>query len=1382
MKTAAARPFLWLAVTLAVVAMATTARPTVHAQQTDESRPPRGDLSIISETHYAGSGRQAWRITVQNNLIWDFPVGDSRAEYSPGTTAATVKVRVVVNDGVNTPVPEVHTIRDLPAGRKAVLSVTFPTIAAGNCPSSPVVSRIHAEIIETDPLEPPALRFNNATEHAGVSCPGRKFTTGDAGVSINISDRSPQPEGTTTFTVKAENDPGPSGHSPLDHNNVQFDVQVKIDLSPGLSFNGTPLAPSGTTYDSNTRTWDVGMLTAPGRNRAGSTKSLPVAVSLSADDLADIPLEKRCLTAKVVRAQPWFAWDGTKRLNDTYTACLGKKPLVRLNQGRVNLFHYLDCVGVTTAPCTSADTLELVVRTPIGSTAPFIDNAPPDEFIVHISDPEGRHNGKWRTGKTRHHTHAGGNTPGVGVIFSYLPRTYNQYHEAISDVEPKQRPGELTILGGSRGTFKLLDADTLTSTNPFNLSASLTNNPYPAYVVFSTLGTYKVQITVGATKSSTPYTATGTYTFHVGPMADLEVRDAGASPAVAAGRQGYTMMALNNGPDIPPPAQVTLSGVPEGAEPVISHGSYAQGTCQSSLCAGVWAIGELGRGDQRAAGHANEDPTLTLITDATMPAAITATIGAQPYTVCIDSMGDDVVLPSPSETACTTEDSANTWHSTEYYDLIARNNTATITAHAGSGDGRPDGPGGVAVTETPVANIVQWNVVETVNGHEVTHYEVQRSASPWMTLDSDVKETAYLDITPGSDHPDYRVRAVNIFGVAGSWSQSAGRRPGLPQNFTATGVSDAQARLSWSAPAAVDGVTVAGYDLGFSTDGGNEWTSLAAGQSATTTAYTHTDSTLASGTTRQYRVRAVGTSGSAQRQVKSGWVFAAATRDYLTPGAPRNFVARPVSEARVELSWSAPEAVTGVTYTGFHLDFSTDGNTWTGLPTGQTRPVLSATTLTHTHTDDTLSPGAIRQYRVRSVGTGAGNAVFQSPWVFSSATTEEVGAPLNLAAAADGRNRIDLTWDLPAFGADLITGYRIDYTPATPEDWRTLESGHGTAPRQYEHAGLLPAERYCYRVAAVYPGGTGPFSARACATTAGAPTDLPGPPENLRIDRLGRNYVTLEWDAPGVGGAAEYYEYRYNNGASAAVSPPTATRMRVGGLQPGSHYQFQVRAGNAHGPGEWSDPVQTTLRQDGAAARATPAELSVAPGGSGSFNIRLSRSPQWPLMARFYAEGPNCLTTSLAGQQGKILLPGSPQPGRAFWADGWWGPPDDRWAAPWNAGVDIQVDAAGCQGGETAVVEYDLYSLPFGQLEGLPLWEELGLDEAEWREKWGVDPLDGTSGPSVTVRVTNPNARGPDGERGAAVNVSAELPPPAAVWRREERGLYGSEPVWDWWD
>ncbi|MCY4364898.1 MAG: fibronectin type III domain-containing protein [Chloroflexi bacterium] len=636
--------------------------------------------------------------------------------------------------------------------------------------------------------------------------------------------------------------------------------------------------------------------------------------------------------------------------------------------------------------------------------------------------------------------------------------------------------------------------------------------------------------------------------------------------------------------------------------------------------------------------------------------------------------------------------------------------------------------------------ILTWQAVEALNGHVVSHYEVQRSANSWTTVADDVVGTMYVDMASETVNPAYRVRAVNIFDVPGPWSEPSAKRPGAPGGFSTSGSSDAQATLSWSAPDAVNGVTVTGYDVDFSQDGGNTWTSVATATGQPGTSFTHTDSSLAADTVRQYRVRAVSTVGSGSEQVvvKSDWAFAAATRDYLTPGAPRNFTARAINQSRVDLSWREPEAVADVSLTGYHLEFSTDGNTWNWLPAGQTRTVLSATTTSHEHTDDTLAPGALRQYRVRAVGTGAGNADFESVWVFANAATEAVGQPQNLAATADGRGRIDLTWDQPGFGAGRVTGYRIDYTPASPESWQTLEHGYRTSPRRYEHTGLKPGQQYCYQVAATYAGGVGPFAARACATTEGAPADLPGEPENLRVTQVGRNFVKLAWDKPSVGGEAEYYEWQSNVHEPREVKPGTATGVTVIGLAPGSNYEFQVRAGNSYGHSEWSRSIQVTLNLTGHSVKVSTQELEVEKGGSGSFNVSLIQAPRWPLLVYFHSIGPECLTEGLVYQQHRILLPTNPMyPSKEFWEDAWWGPPEDRYALPWNEGLDLQIDASLCQGGETTVVEPIFNSLPFSELEGLPMWEELGLDEEDWREKWGVDRLDGTTGPSVKVTVTD---------------------------------------------
>ena len=1380
MKTAAARAFLWLAATLAVVAMATTVRPMVHAQQPDESGPPLADLSITSEQAERSNPTQNWKITVRNNPVAGFP----------GTTAAIVKVGVSINNGIDdAAMEEVHTIRDLPTGRSVDLFIPFPTVAS--CGSSLAVSRIDAKIIETDPLEPPGLRFNNTTENEGLSCPGTRFTNGDAGVRVDISDRSPQPGGTTTFTVKAENVPGDNftNQPRSDQNDIQFDVRVKISLSSGLNF-GTTTAPDGTTFSETTGNWEVRTLTDPVRDNARSTKSLPVMVNLTNDTLIDIPWEKRCLTAEVVIAKPEFAWDGSKRLNDTYTACLGEKPPLRLHQGNINLFHYLDCVGVTTTPCTSADTLELVARAPTGSTAPDIGTSQPDELLVHISGPEGRHGSSrsafqgtiWSTGTATGHPSSAPQVEGVGVNFQFVRSGWSAYRWTISDVSPKQRPGALKIIHSTRYRV-LLDADATKSAGPFNLGSSTTRNEYPVFVTFGALGTYTIELTVGATKSSTAYTDTGTYTFHVGPTADLEVRDAGASPTVAAGRRGYTVMALNNGPDTAPAVQVTLSGVPEGAEAVLSHGSYSQGTCVSGLCAGVWNIGELGRGDQRASGHANEHPTLTVITDATTPADITATIeNTQEYSVCIDSSGDDVALNTPSETACTAT-SGNTWHTAKYYDHVARNDSATITARAGSGDGRPDAPGGVAVTETPVGNIVQWQPVETVNEHEVTHYEVQRSASPWMTLPKVVADPMYvdMDLRPGQAM-QYRVRAVNIFGVGGPWSAPTLTGPDAPGDFTAE-IQGGEVWLTWTKPDG-NGADITGYAIQVSNNAGGTWSDTGAQLGPGDTVWVHR--ALPVGPTLLYRIRASTVHGygpwaqatfaasdaphltaiyDGASEVVLSWTMPGGSavpvqswelqhspggvnwsrlatvraedgRTYThggrSPGAtgyyrvravtalghgpwsepvmattaagpPGNFRAEANGPSEIVLTWTKP--VGDVQVWEYEVQRKTEGITWVRLATVYPEDGTS-------YVDDNLSPGGTWSYRVRAVSIAGGNLLAGDWSAEASATTDSGGpeAPKDPAAVADGENATKLSWTEPEDNGSPITGYRVEHSTDGGGTWALLRARHsGTA---YSHTGLPSGTTHHYRVAAINRNGRSPFSYVVSATTTGTETTVPGMPADLRVTGVDRNRVSIAWGPPAVDGGTRVtgYEYRYLGPCAADPADlcqsgavrAGGTSVSIGGLNVAGTYDFMVRAINAVGAGEWSDPVQAEIAPEARGkVVVTPASLTVTEAGSATYRVKLSHEPARPIQLGLFWEDPdNDLSLALAGYQGMLLLPSNYAPPEgAMW---------DGWAYRWNVGIPITVEAEEDDDAEdgAVVIHHDVWTAPADLLGNPPDWAE----------------------------------------------------------------------------
>ena len=812
--TLASRTLFRLATTLvallAIVAAGVV--DTAHAQQVDDSLPPLADLTIASEYH--DTFPLAWVVTVKNETVGAHP----------GMHISLVKVRITISDPVRGDTTSLWTIRDLPPGG-SVEGPTHPQqllpwiAALRNVPgatSGPewVPQRFYAEIIESTPVELPRFRFNNATEHwvvenryRGHFRNGRIYATnGDVGIDVpGISDRLPRPGGATTFTVAAiSRDVNVSDRRYLtlvarqDHR--LFDVQVEISLSPGLSFAANqPEAPSGTTFDASTGIWNIGTILP-------SVKLLlPVAVNLTADSLADLPLEERCLTANVVRVTPWFANDPLKRQNDTATACLGKE---LLTQGETALFDYVDCVGATSTPCTSADTVELVVERETG----FYDQ--PETVIVQIQEPQGRHDGKWRTGKTTHHNASVPDTPGVEAAFSFLSRDYSAYTFALSDVSPKQRPGAFSILGGNAGTFVLMDADTKTSLGPLNLPANTTNNPYPSLLEFSALGTYKVQLTVGATKSGTAHNDTETYTFHVGPAAELAVRDGGHSPLVLSNQRAYTIEAVNNGPDAAP-VKVTLTGVPQDAEAIFTDGTYQvrEGSCNGGFCDADWNIEPL---PVTYPGLPTRTLTLgTSVRDWNIHASIAQ---ARDYTVCIDGDGNDV--DASSQTACEAT-SGNSWHSIDYFDYVDDNNEAFIQSRTGTGERESHGLRAQFYPDPPIA-IVLWDELESVHGLVVSHYEVWSAPAPCQTPGEDdaVVErsiTIHLDYSIDPDTPTcYAVRAVNNDGTPGFWSEpvmATDEIPGQPRLWVQGGdpVNEgdaAQFTVSASpAPAADDSLT-----------------------------------------------------------------------------------------------------------------------------------------------------------------------------------------------------------------------------------------------------------------------------------------------------------------------------------------------------------------------------------------------------------------------------------------------------------------------------------------------------------------------------------------------------------------------------------------------
>ena len=539
-----------------------------------------------------------------------------------------------------------------------------------------------------------------------------------------------------------------------------YGLEIDVKLEGLKLVSSTPASDTIFTGVANDRS---------GRWQLGSQKGGDLVVVASLD--GEIPLEERCFTATFGESTPPFSSQKFTNEPRSATTCLGEDPTVVISSGEVGLMTVYPCIGVATYPCDSDDTLELVVIVPDGRLIPGVHRADfrrigqyasailrPENVIVQTKFPFGFHadDDTWRTGQTN----------GVSHILETLrlpPADWSQLKFTISVPSDVILPGDFSLRNFDVPTFVIADPVNVPSVGPFPYNAA---NNLQTFAILQELGTYEIELAFEMTQAGTSnqFTASGTYTFHAGPITELEVNDGPPNPAVATDQRAFTIVAKNNGPDATIGAQVTVNGLTS-----CDYSSHTATAGSFNSSTGIWDIGELHISDRVQVDQGRVGEVLTIITDAAAGCEITATISnAVDYTICIDSTGNDVA--ASSEAACTAT-TGNTWHTTEYYDYLDDNNSATISAKAGTGADLPS----LRSTEAVTAIKVSWSPVDVVNGRKVDHYEVQRRTNPWETI-AKVIETNYVDgdVALGQTY-QYRIRGVNERGQTGPWSTSSER-------------------------------------------------------------------------------------------------------------------------------------------------------------------------------------------------------------------------------------------------------------------------------------------------------------------------------------------------------------------------------------------------------------------------------------------------------------------------------------------------------------------------------------------------------------------------------------------------------------------------------
>ena len=339
----------------------------------------------------------------------------------------------------------------------------------------------------------------------------------------------------------------------------------------------------------------------------------------------------------------------------------------------------------------------------------------------------------------------------------------------------------------------------------------------------------------------------------------------------------------------------------------------------------------------------------------------------------------------------------------------------------------PTTPTGLSANAASPSQVnLNWSA--STDNDEVANYRVYRNGA----LVATVTQTTYQDssLSPSTTYSynvDARDDTGNVSGLSAPVTVSTlsapdTAAPTTPTGLAASTVSDSKINLNWSA--STDNVAVTGYRV-FRNN------ALLTTLGSVTT---FQDTSLNPSTTYTYRVRALDAAGNVSAQSNAASATTQAIPDNAAPTMPTGLAATPVSDTRINLSWSP----------------STDNVAVTGYRVYRNGTFLTSLGNVTTYQSTGLAPATTYTYNVDAIDA-AGNASGVSAG--ASATTQ---APDTTAA---------LAWD--AVTAPGLSGYRVYYgnTPGTYSQsfGNGLNVGNVTT---YTVTGLSRGVRYYFAVTA----------------------------------------------------------------------------------------------------------------------------------------------------------------------------------------------------------------------------------------------------------------------------------------------------------------------------
>ena len=506
---------------------------------------------------------------------------------------------------------------------------------------------------------------------------------------------------------------------------------------------------------------------------------------------------------------------------------------------------------------------------------------------------------------------------------------------------------------------------------------------------------------------------------------------------------------------------------------------------------------------------------------------------------------------------------------------------------------------------------VSWSTPNPTDDFTLTGYRVryrpavpgQNAPSPYIELSPAGTETT-IELTGLTPSTGYEI-GLQAVGANGNslWSNSiydttySAFPINAPSDLVVSEKTHNSFRVSWDAPNAAEGITIAGYEVRYRTavsDHTPESSYTEADTAGTETTIELTN--LSAGASYEIGVRALGAIGN------SVWSVPIYVMTYSDApiDAPSGLTVVDKTSTSLSLSWNAAKPPKGTTIAGYEVRYRLKASDQAPSPsyvkvfTAGTGSVIKLTNLT---------PDTDYEIEVRVIVENR-NSVWSDPIYAATYADVPIDAPAGLLVVQKTSTSLRVSWDVvkpPEW--IIVTGYRVRYRPTDPNQnplSSYVEVDSAGTGGVINLTNLRPNTVYEIGVRTLGESGNSVWSHPIYeATSADIPIDAPS---GLLVVQKTSTSLRVVWDVakPPEGITVTGYRVRYRptdsnqNPLSSYVEVDAAGTggvINLTNLRPNTVYEIGVRTISASGNSDWSDSIY--------AATARVGDLN----GDGAINI-----------------------------------------------------------------------------------------------------------------------------------------------------------------------------------